>query len=52
LYLVIGPHIVAILIQAGALILVPELAPQQPPGIIRNASQPLFQRLLLLLMLA
>ena len=51
MYLIIGPHAVAILIPASTLILVPELASQQAPGIIRHASQPLFHCLLLFLLL-
>ena len=52
LHLVVGPEIVAVLVAAHPLVLVTELAAQQPAGIVGDAPQPLFHRLLRFLLAA
>ena len=52
MHLVVGPGVVAVLVLAGLLILVAELAPQQAARVIGNTSQPLLHGLLLFLLAA
>jgi hypothetical protein len=52
LYLVVGPGVVAVLILTRLLVLIAELAAQQPARIVRDSAQPLFHGLLLLLFAA